>query len=193
MAGSVVQTGSEPKPDPMELDLMVQFQVWGAPPNLTSVQFEVLGFQSKNRMEPAGTGLRQHYLCNIYGSMRSEIVYCTKNTQARSVGGWRYLMVFMWMSHSSNPWLIFGWILSMAALAEGDHVLLQLNTIALPPLRPLPQKGYPPTAKTPVLYSLRHTGVHGVWRVMLVNTWRPLQDTPWALQLVVTYCFKCCD
>jgi len=31
---------------------MVWFQVWGAPLNLTSVRFEVLGFQSKNRTEP---------------------------------------------------------------------------------------------------------------------------------------------
>jgi len=46
------ETSSEPEPDPMELDLMVWFQVWGAPLNLTSVRFEVLGFQSKNRTEP---------------------------------------------------------------------------------------------------------------------------------------------
>ena len=51
MAGSVVRTGSEPEPDPMELNL-VQFQVRPTPPNLTSVQFGVLSFQSKNRTEP---------------------------------------------------------------------------------------------------------------------------------------------
>ena len=38
----VVRTGSEPKPDPIELDLMVQFQVWGVPLDLTS----------KNQTEP---------------------------------------------------------------------------------------------------------------------------------------------
>jgi hypothetical protein len=52
MMGSAVQTGSEPEPDPVELDLMVRFRVWGAPPDLTLVWFKVLGFQSKNRMEP---------------------------------------------------------------------------------------------------------------------------------------------
>ena len=52
MAGSVVQTGSEPEPDPIELDLKVWSGVWGVPPGLTSVQFGVLVFHSKNRMEP---------------------------------------------------------------------------------------------------------------------------------------------
>ena len=39
MAGSVIQTGSEPEPDPVELDLMVQFWVWGVPlePDLSPV------------------------------------------------------------------------------------------------------------------------------------------------------------
>ena len=47
MAGLVVQTSSEPEHDHVKLDLMVQFQVWGAPPDLTSVWFKVLFFQSK--------------------------------------------------------------------------------------------------------------------------------------------------
>ena len=52
MSGSVVRTSSEPEPDPVELDLMVRFWVWGVPPDLTSVRFGVLVFQSKNRTEP---------------------------------------------------------------------------------------------------------------------------------------------
>jgi hypothetical protein len=52
MAGLVVRTGSEPEPEPVELDQMVRFRVWSAPPDLTSVRFEVLVFQSKNRTEP---------------------------------------------------------------------------------------------------------------------------------------------
>jgi hypothetical protein len=52
MAGSVVRTGSEPEPDPMEPNPVVRFQVRPTPPNLTPVQFGVLSFQSKNRTEP---------------------------------------------------------------------------------------------------------------------------------------------
>jgi hypothetical protein len=52
MAGSVVQTGSEPEPDLIETEPVVRFQVQPTPPNLTSVQFGVLSFQSKNQTEP---------------------------------------------------------------------------------------------------------------------------------------------
>jgi hypothetical protein len=52
MASSVVRTGSEPEPDPMEPNPVVRFQVRPTPPNLTPVQFGVLSFQSKNRTEP---------------------------------------------------------------------------------------------------------------------------------------------
>jgi hypothetical protein len=51
MVGSVVQTGSEPEPDLIGTEPVVWFQVQPTPPNVTSVQFGVLSFQSKNQTE----------------------------------------------------------------------------------------------------------------------------------------------